>query len=94
MDILCGEIFVPTAFSPNGDSQNDILYVFGNCITDLEFAIFDRWGEKVFETQDETKGWDGRYNGKDLNAASFAYYLNATVKGEAIKKHGSITLVK
>ncbi len=94
MDMLCGELFVPTAFSPNGDSQNDILYVFGNCITDLEFAIFDRWGEKVFETQDEAKGWDGRYNGKDLNAASFAYYLNATVKGEAIKKHGSITLVK
>ncbi len=94
IDILCGELFVPTAFSPNGDNQNDILYVFGNCITNLQFAIFDRWGEKVFETTNQLEGWDGTFNGKKMDPAAFAYYLTATVKGEEVKKHGNITLVK
>jgi gliding motility-associated-like protein len=94
IDILCGELFVPTAFSPNGDNQNDILYVFGNCITNLQFAIFDRWGEKVFETTNQLEGWDGTFNGKKMDPAAFAYYLSATVKGEEVKKHGNITLVK
>ena len=94
VDILCGELYVPTAFSPNNDKQNDILYVMGNCITNLEFAIFDRWGEKVFETTDPAKGWDGMFNGKPMNPAVFAYYLKATVKGQQIDKHGNITLVK
>jgi gliding motility-associated-like protein len=94
VDIICGDLFVPTAFSPNGDGQNDILYVYGNCIETMEFAIFDRWGEKVFETTDPKIGWDGMFNGKKLNPAGFAYYLNATVKGEVINKKGNISLVK
>lgn len=94
IDIICGELFVPTAFSPNNDGQNDVLYVMSNCITDLEFAIFDRWGEKVFETSDPTQGWDGTFNGKKMNPASFAYYLKAKVNGEEVSKKGNISLIK
>ncbi|MCC6690404.1 MAG: gliding motility-associated C-terminal domain-containing protein [Bacteroidia bacterium] len=94
VDILCGELFVPKAFSPNNDGQNEIEYVMGNCITDLEFAIFDRWGEKVFTTNDITIGWDGTYHGEKLDAAVFVYYLKAKVKGVEVNKHGNITLVK
>lgn len=94
VDILCGELYIPTAFSPNDDGQNDILYVMGNCITNLQFAIFDRWGEKVFETTDPANGWDGTFNGKKLNPAGFAYYLKATVKGEDVSKKGNISIVK
>jgi gliding motility-associated-like protein len=94
LDILCGELFVPTAFSPNDDGQNDVLYVMGNCITNLEFVVFDRWGEKVFETKDPTVGWDGTLNGKKMNPAAFAYYLKATVKGVEVKLNGSFSLVK
>ncbi len=94
VDILCGDLFIPTAFSPNGDGQNDVLYVMSNCITELEFAIFDRWGEKVFETTDPKQGWDGTFNGKKMNPAAFAYYLTAKVKGEDVSKKGTISIVK
>ena len=90
----CGELFVPNVFSPNGDGANDSLKIYGGCIKDLEFVIYDRWGEVVFQTTDPTIAWPGTLNGKLLDAAVFVYYLNATVKGEAIKKHGNITLVK
>jgi gliding motility-associated-like protein len=94
VEVECGELFVPNVFSPNGDGANDVLKIYGNCITDLEFAIFDRWGEKVFETTDPAIVWDGRYQGNLLDAAVFVYYLSANVKGEPVKKHGNITLVK
>ncbi|OFY85709.1 MAG: hypothetical protein A3F72_12220 [Bacteroidetes bacterium RIFCSPLOWO2_12_FULL_35_15] len=94
VEIPCGTLFVPLAFSPNGDNENDVLSVYGDCITYLEFVIFDRWGEKVFETSDQTISWDGTYKGKKLDTAVFVYYLKATVKGESINKHGNITLTK
>ncbi len=94
VDIVCGELFVPNAFSPNEDGQNDFLYVMGNCITNLEFFIYDRWGEKVFETKDAAYGWDGTYRGKKMDAAVFVYYLTATVNGQEVTKQGNITLIK
>ncbi|MBS1634743.1 MAG: gliding motility-associated C-terminal domain-containing protein [Bacteroidetes bacterium] len=94
VELPCGELFIPTAFSPNDDGQNDVLFVMGNCITDLEFAVFDRWGEKVFETTDPAIGWDGTYAGKKMDPAVFAYFLRATVDGTSVKKHGSVTIVK
>ena len=59
VDINCGQVFVPQAFSPNGDGQNDLLYARGDCIKTLQFEVFDRWGNKVFETDSPTIGWDG-----------------------------------
>lgn len=94
-EIVCGEAFVPTAFSPNGDQSNDILYVMGDCIVTFEFVVFDRWGEKVFTTTDLSKGWDGKYHGKELDAAVFAYYLKGTLQnGTDILLKGNITLMK
>ncbi|MDF2449864.1 MAG: hypothetical protein K0R26_2368 [Bacteroidota bacterium] len=94
VDIKCGEVFVPTAFSPNDDGQNDVLYVYGNCIENMEFVIFDRWGEKVFTSNDPAFGWDGTFNGKKMDPAAFAYYLKATVDGEDVIQKGSISIVK
>ena len=94
VEIPCGTLFIPLAFSPNADNENDVLKVYGNCITNLEFAIFDRWGEKVFESNDVNIGWDGTFKGKKLDPAIFVYYLKATIKGEAVRKHGNITLTK
>lgn len=91
----CGDVFVPTAFSPNGDNENDVLYVRGKCIATLDFTIFDRWGNKVFETQDPSIGWDGTYKGIIMNTGSFVYYLKATtVAGDVVTKKGSIALVR
>jgi gliding motility-associated-like protein len=92
----CGELFLPNAFSPNGDLANDELCIYGSaCITSLEFRIFDRWGEKVFESTDPNFCWDGLFKGKKLNPAIFAYYLNATLtSGEEVVLKGNISLVK
>ena len=56
------DIYVPDAFSPNGDGQNDVLYIKiqSGCINSMTFRIYDRWGTKVFESYDPTSGWDGK----------------------------------
>ncbi len=95
IDINCGGLFVPQAFSPNGDGQNDVLYVRDNCIKSLDFEVYDRWGNKVFETNDKNTGWDGRYIGAAMNTGSYVYYLNATLyDGTNIKKKGNVELVR
>ncbi len=95
VDLQCGEVFVPNAFSPNNDGENDLECVFGKCIQTMTFAIYDRWGEKVFDTTDPKKCWDGIYKGEVMNTAVFVYYLDATlITGEKIKKKGNISLVR
>ena len=91
----CGEVFIPSAFSPNGDHANDMECVFGNCITQMTFSIYDRWGEKVFETTDSKKCWDGTFRGEPMNTAVFVYYLEATLlTGEKISRKGNVSLVR
>lgn len=95
IEIVCGELFVPSAFSPNADGQNDIAYLYANCIKDLTFAIYNRWGEKVFETTDITKGWDGIFRGEKMNSDVFAYTVHAIFTNkEEVLKYGSITLLR
>lgn len=93
--IVCGDVYIPHGFSPNGDGQNDTLYVRGNCIVTLSLVVFDRWGEKVFETSEVTKGWDGKFNGADMDPAVYVYYLHTTSqKGVEVNEKGNIVLVK
>jgi gliding motility-associated-like protein len=95
VDVLCGEIGVPNAFSPNGDGQNDILFVRGVCIKTMEFDIYNRWGEKVFSTTNQTIGWNGTWRGVDCEAGVFTYVLQGTLQdGTEINKKGNISLVK
>lgn len=94
---VCEEpyIYVPNAFTPNGDLENDVLYVRGNNITDLLFRVYDRWGEKVFETTNINFGWDGRFKNRDSDPAVFVYYLEAKcVGGEEFFKKGNVTLIR
>ncbi|MGQ9846120.1 MAG: DUF7948 domain-containing protein [Bacteroidales bacterium] len=97
LDVICAEpyIYVPNAFTPNDDGINDILYVHADMATDLYFAIYDRWGEKIFETTDASKGWDGKYKGKPLDPAVFVYYLKVTCLNRLqFEKKGNITLIR
>src|SRR5690606_15602880 len=71
VDIICGDIFVPSAFSPNSDGDNDILCVYSDCMEHLTFTIYNRWGEKVFQTNSMNICWDGTWNGKILNSSVF-----------------------
>ncbi|TAL58572.1 MAG: gliding motility-associated C-terminal domain-containing protein, partial [Bacteroidetes bacterium] len=87
--------YIPNAFSPNGDGENDIFYVRGNCIKELTFIIYNRWGEKVFKTTDPKQGWDGTHRGKTANTAVFAYYMNAVLaSGEKISRKGNVSLIR
>lgn len=97
LDVFCYDpyLYLPNAFSPDNDGVNDILYVRGIYIEELEFLIFDRWGNLVFETRDQSIGWDGTYNGKKLDPGVFAYYLKIVCynKVNYVKK-GNITLIR
>lgn len=94
---ICGELEVPNAFSPNNDGRSDLFYLHGweNCVSSFSFVVFDRWGEKVFETEDTAKGWDGTYKGQPMNPAVFVYYIKAlTLTGEKLNKKGNISLIR
>ncbi|MBI4945839.1 MAG: gliding motility-associated C-terminal domain-containing protein, partial [Bacteroidetes bacterium] len=97
----CGAIYVPNvfappnAFTPNEDNQNEQICVYGNCIENMELFIYNRWGEKVFESIDQKICWNGTYKGKLENTAVFVYDLKATLKtGEKINKKGNISLLR
>jgi gliding motility-associated-like protein len=89
------ELFIPNAFSPNADQQNDILLVKGNIIESMHIAIYDRWGEKVFESDDKNKGWDGTFRGVVVAPAVYVYYLDLTCYNkEKFVKKGNITVIR
>ena len=91
----CGEMFVPNAFSPNNDGANDVLYVKGQCLETFTFMVFNRWGEKVFETTDKNVGWDGTFNGDLMNTAVFVYRLEGKdYYGKAYSMKGNVTLIR
>lgn len=88
-------IFVPNTFTPNGDGINDILYVRGFYIDEMEFYLYNRWGEKVFESHDKSIGWDGFYKGEKLRTDVFGYYLKVRCfGGEEFFKRGNVTLLR
>lgn len=93
--VKCGDVFIPTAFSPNNDGQNDVLKVYGNCINKLVLRVYDRWGEVLFESLDPKRTWDGTYKGIAVNPGVFMYHLSAELKnGDKVNKKGSVTLVR
>ncbi|HMX39385.1 MAG TPA: PKD domain-containing protein [Saprospiraceae bacterium] len=89
-------IFVPKAFTPNGDNNNDFFVVRGVNITEMLFIVWDRWGEEVYRTTDPSaSGWDGTYNGRELTPDSYAWYLKARCgNGAEYIKKGDVTLLK
>jgi gliding motility-associated-like protein len=87
--------FLPTGLTANGDGINDEIKLHGRGIDYFTLRIFDRIGEKVFETSDMEKGWNGRLHGLPMNDGVFVYTLNITFcDGTEVKQHGDITLVK
>ncbi len=101
IDILNNEldcdyhVYLPNVFSPNGDGENDILYVLGKGVETINLTIYNRWGNKVFESNDMTQGWDGTYNGNEQGNAVFVYYISATfVNGLRVEDKGNVSIVK
>lgn len=87
------ELFVPSAFSPNSDGKNDVLFARGY-IDEMYFAVFDRLGKKVFESEDKETGWDGQINGKNALEGVYTWYIQAEINGKSFKQKGDVTLVR
>ena len=88
-------IGLPTGFSPNGDGENDILYVRGAAILTLDLKIYNRWGQLVFETKNQENGWDGTFNGQPQPIDAYAYVLVASfIDGTNKTLKGNITLLR
>ncbi len=93
----CGKetVFVPNTFTPNGDGKNDMLFARSNNFKSAYFAVYNRWGELVFETTDFHKGWDGNYKGMKADPAVFAWYVKGTcLNGNEFFKKGNVTLMR
>jgi len=87
--------FIPNSFTPNGDGENDVLLVRGSGIKNIKLFIYNRWGEKVFETYNINKGWDGTYREKPLNTAVFAWYAEVEFEdGDRIYRKGNVILIR
>ncbi len=95
-------IFIPSAFSPNGDGENDVLHIFsGQEVKEIKsFLIFDRWGESVFsefnfQPNDPAHGWNGQHRGKPLNPAVFVYVAEVVFKDGLVELFsGDVTLIR
>jgi len=96
------DVYVPSIFSPNGDGQNDLFYIFGGrqVVEVRQFLVLDRWGETVFEYEhfqpnDPASGWDGTYRGQELNPGVFAWFAEIELLDGTVKVYeGSVALVR
>lgn len=90
-----GDVFIPNAFTPNGDGRNDVFRAVGSRLAEARLQVFNRWGELVFQTQDLDAGWDGNYKGKPQPPGVFIYYLRYSRDGVTyLQKKGTVTLIR
>lgn len=95
-EIICGEpeIFLPNAFSPDVNGLNDVLYLRGKNVKSMELSIYDRWGKLMFNTSDQSKGWDATFNGERVDNAVYVYYFEARcIDNQYIFRKGNITVL-
>lgn len=87
---------MPTVFTPNGDGENDMVYAVIPGIKELKnFSIYNRWGNKVFDTQVLGTGWDGKFKDLEQPADVYFWYVEGVdSKGNTLKKQGKITLAR
>jgi gliding motility-associated-like protein len=93
----CDEVFIPTIFSPNGKGNqvNETFCIFSDCVEQFKLVIHNRWGEKIFESEDISQCWDGTYKGSEAATGTYAYNLFIRqIDGSQINKTGTITLVR
>ena len=89
------DVYVPNAFSPNGDNINDFWRFRSNFVDLVEVYVYNRWGEKVFESTDVNFAWDGTYNGEFLKPDVYAYYIRVVcVDASEYTSKGNLTLMR
>ena len=88
--------FVPTAFTPNGDGKNDIFRMIRLGIQKLvDFRVYNRWGEMMFQTSNPEIGWDGTYKGQPQDIGTYIYEIIVALPNGENKVHkGNVTLIR
>ncbi len=92
-----GSIVVPTAFTPNADSKNDVFIPLttGVLYGDYSFRIYDRWGQRVFETANLKEGWDGTIRGGEATIDTYVWVVEGRyIGGKQFSKNGQFTLLR
>lgn len=90
-------VYIPNAFTPNGDGINDAFFIKGGSIMEFNFRVFNRWGDVVFESNDPETPWIGDFKSGDYYGANEVYNYTLRVKGfknETIEKTGTIQIVR
>jgi len=89
-------VVIPNAFTPNGDGLNDLLHISTFVNVDLNsFCIFNRWGQKIYETSDILAGWDGKFNNSDQEIGAYMYiFVGIDEENNEIINKGTITLLR
>ncbi len=90
-------IFLPNAFTPNGDGVNDVLFVRSNAIQSIVFSVFDRWGREVFRSESIDDGWNGRWQntGDELPPDAYGYWIEAVcLNGEEYQDQGNVSILR
>jgi gliding motility-associated-like protein len=89
------EVYVPTAFTPNNDGNNDVLKVLPVGCTLKYFRIFNRWGQQMFSTVIPSVSWDGTANGVAQQPGTYVWMLQAQdQKGKMMMKKGTLVLIR
>jgi gliding motility-associated-like protein len=90
-----GRVFIPDAFSPNGDNMNDKFAPKGQFMDKSRLIIYNRWGQVLFETANAIEGWDGTVNGQPAVEGTYVYRLEITDSlGKYFVKTGTMLLAR
>lgn len=88
-------VYVPNAFTPNDDGTNDVFLPKGTGIVKYDMVIYDRWGQKLFQTSDFTKGWDGTFKGEECKSDVYVWKAQVTdLTGKTKNLDGFVTLYR
>ncbi len=95
IDNAFDDLFIPTAFTPNGDGVNDQFFVRGSNISDVQLMVFNHWGQQVFASKNPEEGWNGEYNGQPVQNGNYTYCAQITQSNGAKKElTGHVTVLR
>jgi len=90
------DLFIPNAFTPNGDGKNDVFHIVGITApySNYKMSVFNRWGQRIYYNEDITQGWDGTFNGEPQEIGTYFYYISYSFEGSTSKLTGEVQLIR
>lgn len=91
----CEEVLIPASFTPNGDGVNDELHIYCECAFNLQYSVFSRWGNLIFETSEPGSYWDGTKDGDIVEpGVYYISYKGVYFSGVEFEGSGYVTLLR